>query len=237
MNQSSRGGFLARSRAALDIAASLAVVVGVAIVGYQMLHATSAPLPRNSTLAIPSAPLSLDGAILVGNPSAKVAMLEFSDFQCPFCGKFSAEILPTLRKDFIGTGRLLFAFRNMPIQSHQFAEPAALAASCAADQGKFDAFHDLLFANQKSLNEGSLDKFVTTVGLDRSIYAECVQRTAPGKVKADKDLAHVLGVSGTPVFFVGTLGSNGQLVVRKTIKGTKPVDEYVSAVNQALAAK
>ena len=85
-------------------------------------------------------------------------MLEFSDFECPYCGKFSTEVLPTLQKQYIETGRLLFAFRNLPLKIHPHAEAAAFAASCAGEQQKFWPFHDLLFANPKALEELKLGK-------------------------------------------------------------------------------
>jgi len=164
-------------------------------------------------------------------------MLQFSDFECPFCGKFSTEILPALQAQYIRAGRVLFAFRHLPLESHPNAEAAALAATCAAEQEKFGAFHDLVFANPKALDRNKLAQHSVSIGLDPSSYAACLETTAPARVKADTELARMLGVTGTPSFFIGKLGQDRQLVVRKTIKGTRPLSEFVAAMDEALAAK
>jgi protein-disulfide isomerase len=229
--------FWKRLRVILDTAASLAVVIGATVLVLRMSPAPRTDPPRNREIPVPEAPLSLDGAALIGDPAAQAVMLEFSDFECPFCGKFSAEVLPSLQKQYIESGRLLLAFRHLPLNIHPNAQPAALAASCAAEQNKFAPFHDLLFANPKALDADSLSKYASVVGLDRRSYSSCLEATAPGRVTADTDLAKLLGVTGTPAFFVGVQGPDLKLTVQKTIKGTKPISDFVAAVESALATK
>jgi protein-disulfide isomerase len=229
--------FWKRLRVILDTAASLAVVIGATVLVLRMSPATRTDPPRNREIPVPEAPLSLEGAALIGDPAAQAVMLEFSDFECPFCGKFSAQVLPTLHKQYIESGRLLLAFRHLPLKIHPNAQPAALAASCAAEQNKFAPFHDLLFANPKALDADSLSKYASAVGLDRRSYSSCLEATAPGKVTADTDLAKLLGVTGTPAFFVGIMGPERQLIVRQTIKGVRPMNEFTAAVDDALAAR
>jgi len=95
--------------------------------------------------------ISLDDDPMKGNPDASITIVEFSDFQCPFCAKFHQNTLPQLEQDYISTGKVNFVYRDFPIQSiHPNAVPAALAAECADDQGKFWEMHDMIFKNQRN---------------------------------------------------------------------------------------
>ena len=237
LNAQANNEWKPRMRSVLEIVTSLAVIVAASVLVLQAF----VPKPREATgareIPLPNQPVSLVGAAFIGSPSAPAVMLEFSDFECPFCAKFTAEVLPILQKRFIGTGRLLLAFRNLPGPGHQHAQGAAMAAACAADQAKFEPLHDLLFANPKALDPESVQKYAIRVGLAGAPYTNCIENAASAKVKVDVDLARSLGVTGTPAFFIGTLGPDGRLAVRKTIRGKQAVDEYVAAVDQIIAAK
>jgi protein-disulfide isomerase len=114
---------------------------------------------------------------------------------------------------------------------------AAVAAACAADQKQFAPFHDLLFTSPRALDASSMANHAAAVGLDAAAYRTCLERTGPEQVAADLALAKSLGVSGTPAFFAGAQGPNQQLLVRRTIKGTREVIAFVSAVDDALTGK
>jgi protein-disulfide isomerase len=219
----------------LDTTASLAVIVGATIVLFQWLNPRAVQSTEQRTLTIPSQPVSLDGAMVTGDPRAKAALMVSSDFECPYCARFSLEVLPELEKRYIQPGHILFAFRHLPIRSHRNAEAAALAATCASEQQKFSPFHDLLFANPKDLDSKSLDRYAAAVGIERSAYDSCLARVAPERVKADTDLARQLGVTGTPAFLIGTIAHPSSLVVKSTIAGARPLSDFVSALDAALA--
>jgi protein-disulfide isomerase len=227
------------ARHALDAAASVAVVVGVVVLVFQLRSQKPAagPAPRPTGVTVPKEPLSLDGASLIGNPGATVAILEFSDFECPYCGAFARDVFPTLRTQLIESGRVLFAFRNLPIKGHARAEPAALAATCAMEQGRFESLHETLFGHQKDLDERSLEKYTAFLKVDRPAFAACLKSTGPTKVAADKKEAEALGVTGTPTFFIGTIGPDRKLAVRTAFKGSRPVAEFLAAVDSALTGK
>jgi protein-disulfide isomerase len=221
----------------LEAVSSLAVVVVAAVFVYQWLATPRAPAPpERRPLAVPSEPLSLVGAALIGQPTAPVALLEFSDFECPYCGRFATEVLPVLKEKFISSGRLLFAFRHMPLSNHANARNAAIAAGCAAADGKFEQYHDLLFANPKSMKPDDLRQYAVAVGISEKRYADCVEANTP-QVTRDVEIAKSLGVRGTPAFFVGQIRDRGQtLQVQTVIQGIKSIDEFVGAVQAVIGS-
>jgi len=156
--------------------------------------------------------VSLDDDPIKGNPEAELTIVEFSDFQCPFCAKFHSETLPLLTENYINTGKVNFVYRDFPIQSiHPNAIPAALSAECADDQGKFWQMHDMIFENQKSWQDQEISQSVTTfkeyavmLGLNSKEFDFCLDS---GKymqeIQNDLNDGRAYGVTGTPGFFVG----------------------------------
>ena len=124
----------------MSVAAVLLIVVSVKIL-------IGPPVPPAPPL--PKDPVDLAGAILAGNPSAHVAMIEFSDFECAFCGRFTRDTEPTLWHEYVDSGQLLVAFRHLVLEErHPHALRAAEAGECANRQGQFWPMHDVLFHNQ-----------------------------------------------------------------------------------------
>ena len=151
------------------------------------------------------------GAHVIGNPKAKVVVREFSDFQCPYCRQFSTQTLPTLLAQLPPDVRL--EYHHFPLeQIHPDARPAAEAAECAGRQGKFQPFHDALFADGAWIGTGdtpgALERVASGVGLDLTAYRACVTARL-GKAAVDAGLkeGERVGVPGTPTLFV-----NGYLV-------------------------
>ena len=110
------------------------------------------PVPGGPAALPGSVRASLADAPALGRPDAPVTLVEFSDYQCPFCGRFFSATLSTLKRDYIDTGKVRYVFRDYPLaQIHPQARKAAEAAHCAGDQGKYWEMHDRLFRNQKAL--------------------------------------------------------------------------------------
>jgi protein-disulfide isomerase len=119
----------------MDLTATVAAVVGCAYVvsgGLRQRPATTMP-----TLALPTKPLAISGAPSVGSRTAQVALIEFSDFDCPFCAKFSKDTRPILEERYGSSGQVLFVFKQLPLPIHPEARVAAAGSLCAAKQGKF----------------------------------------------------------------------------------------------------
>ncbi|MFT3767611.1 MAG: thioredoxin domain-containing protein [Minicystis sp.] len=137
-----------------------------------------------------------------GPADAKLTIVEYSDFECPFCGR-AATAVDKLKEKY--GSKVRFVFRQFPLQMHSHAELAAEAALAAQAQGKFWAFHDLLFQNQRDLERASLEKFAQKAGLDMAKFKKALdEHTYADAVKADMKLGMEAKVSGTPSMFIGT---------------------------------
>ena len=176
-------------------------------------------------LTEPKLMLGFDPARVRGNAEASVTIVEFSDFQCPFCGQAYLTVKGVVAKY---EGRVKLAYRDFPLrQIHPQAQGAAEAGRCAAEQGKFWEYHDRLFENQGKLDRASLVEYAEALGLDRKQFESCV---ASGRFQAqiEQDLQDgtISGVNGTPAFFI-----NGTM-----INGAQPAFEFEKVIDAAMAA-
>jgi protein-disulfide isomerase len=205
--------------------------------GDAVAPAPAAKAPRPAPPPLPKEPVSLDGAVLKGRDSAPVAVIEYSEFQCPFCQKFTNTTLPTLIKNYVDAGKVLWAFRNFPLEKiHPNAFKAAAAGECAARQGKFWEMHGALFENPKELDETTLHARARTLQLNESAFTACLSGAADADVRADMKTAQALGITGTPAFFVGRVQPNRTVRLLQRITGAMPVDQFQSAIDAALGA-
>jgi len=160
-----------------------------------------------------------------GSANAPIEMIEFSDFQCPFCLRAD----PTVRQVLSTYGdRIRFVYRHYPLPNHPSARPAAEAAACAGEQGKFWPYHDRLFANPTKLSDADLKQSAAELGLNAAQFNACVD-THKLKAQIDADIkdGEEAGVNGTPAFFV-----NGRM-----ISGAQPYDVFKKIIDEELAAK
>jgi len=185
---------------------------------------------------IPAEPISLDGAVLKGDAHAKVALIIYSDFQCPFCGRFAHDTWPALDSKYVGTGKVKVAFRQFPLEAiHPFALGAAEAAECAGNQGKFWPMHDLLFNNQKQLAANDLSGYADQLRLNRGAFESCMSASTIAKVRADAVSGAALGVTGTPAFLVGAIQPDGHVRVSARLVGARPTADFEAVIDKALA--
>jgi protein-disulfide isomerase len=175
-----------------------------------------------------------DGAMR-GDPKAKVTIIEFADFQCPFCARFVSETLPLIDKEYIQTGKVRFVMREYPLTNiHPYAHKAAEAARCAGDQGKYWQMHDKLFQNQKSLEVTNLKEYAKTIGLDAQAFNDCLDGGKQvEKIQRDVLEAQNLRVNGTPGFFLG-LTTSGDTIKGTYIEGAQPIELYRQIINSLL---
>jgi len=155
--------------------------------------------------SLPQQPIGVSAAsgAVIGNANAAVTIIEFSDFQCPFCEKFFTETYPQLKKEYIDTGKAKLVYRHFPLSIHENAESAALAAECSKEQNKFWEYHDKLFQNQQSLDIASLKKYATDLKLETKQFNDCLDnKKYQSIVQQDLQDGAAVGVSGTPTFFV-----------------------------------
>ncbi len=158
-----------------------------------------------------------------GPATAKVNIVAFSDFQCPFCSR----VIPTMdkiMKDYPGQVRLYF--RHNPLDFHADAPLASQAALAAEAQGKFWEMHDKLFANQQNIKRPDLEKYAQELGLDMPKFKDALDKSAyKGRIDADLALARQIGVQGTPNFYL-----NG-----RNIQGAQPFEEFKKVIDEEIA--
>ncbi len=167
-----------------------------------------------------------DGAPVMGSETAKVTVVEFSDFQCPFCSRVTPTLVQ-LQKDYPEDVKVVF--KHLPLTSIHPRAPAAHAAAEAAHrQGKFWPMHDKIFANQRDLADETFIRYATELGLDVDQFKkDLVSDDVKSRVTADSREAQGLGVSGTPSFFI-----NG-----KYLSGAQPLEAFKAAVDEELKAE
>lgn len=189
------------------------------------------PSPSTSPAPAPSPVVNVKAgeAPVEGSAKAKVEIIEYSDYECPFCGRFYSETLPQIRAQYIETGKVKHVFKDFPLSFHPNAQKAAEAAHCVREQAGDEAYfemHDLLFNNQQSLSPAGYKQWARTIsGVDGAEFDSCLDsgKTA-GIVRANFQEGGQVGVQGTPAFFV-----NGRL-----ISGAQPFQVFQQAIEAEL---
>lgn len=175
-----------------------------------------------------------DDDVVLGDPNAPVTIVEFGDYQCPFCGRYFTEVEPQLRLDYIKTGKTKMVFRDFAFLGPE-SQAAALASECAAEQGKFWAYHDKLYEveivdgkeNNGNLSEGLLKSIASELGLNSESFDSCfASQKYREEVESDYNDGVAAGVNGTPATFV-----NG-----KMISGAQPYAVFKAEIEAALRA-
>jgi protein-disulfide isomerase len=173
---------------------------------------------------------------VLGSDSAKVALVEYGDFQCPYCAKVAREVLPHVRKDYVDPGYVLLAFRNFPLEFHDRALKAAESAYCAGRQGGFWPFHDLLYQSPARLDDGALKEYAVQVGVSLPEFNMCISTDAPPRVRAEADEAQRLRLTATPTFFAGLRLADGKLAVSRRIVGAVTFDRFREVLDGLIKA-
>lgn len=179
--------------------------------------------------------LSPDDDPTIGDSNAPVQVYEFSDYQCPFCQRFFSDSVVQMESEYIDTGKVLFVFKDFPLQQiHPAAVPAAIYAWCAQEQGKWKEFHDTLFEQQQLLSSGQsgLDQIASQANLDADKLSTCLkdnQDKILSEIQSDLQLGSSLGVSGTPSIFIGNKEKG-----YTQIKGAQPYSIIKQTIDQYL---
>ncbi|PIN79406.1 hypothetical protein COV16_04415 [Candidatus Woesearchaeota archaeon CG10_big_fil_rev_8_21_14_0_10_34_8] len=173
-----------------------------------------------------------DGDWIKGEEDAPVTIIEYSDFQCPYCQRFYLQTLSSIEENYIDTGKVKIVFRHFPLSFHQNAQISAEAAECAGEQGMFWEMHDMLFENGSGdgtgLAQTDIEGYAADLGLDTATFSECLDSGKyTEKVQTDIKTGAAQGVKGTPGFIV-----NGVLV-----SGAQPYSVFEQVIEAALAAE
>ncbi len=182
--------------------------------------------PQRSPIEDKEAILQIGNAPSKGSKNAPLTLVEFSDYQCPFCARHTSETLPQLDKEYIQTGKLRYVFRDFPIESiHKDAFKAAEATRCAGDQGRYWELHDRIFANQRTLSQNELTQHANVIGIDPALFSTCMESGKYAEaVRKDMEEGRNLGIAGTPTFFIGRTDPAGMSTT--TIKIMRGAQAY-----------
>ena len=179
--------------------------------------------------------ISVDDDPIIGSPNAPITIIEFSDFQCPFCARFHIQTLPAIMNEYVNDGKVKLVFRDFPIQSiHPNAVPASVAAECANEQGKFKEMHDILFEKQNEWSKKNTEnviilfnQYASKLGLEEKKFDSCLKN---GKyieeIQKDLNDGRTYGISGTPGFFIG----NDQIGFIE-LKGAQPFESFKKIID------
>jgi protein-disulfide isomerase len=182
--------------------------------------------------------ISSDNDPVIGSQDAAITIIEFSDFQCPFCARFHIQTLPIIMDEYINEGKVKLVFRDFPIQSiHPNAVPASVAAECANEQEKFKEMHDILFERQKEWSNqetsGAIELFnqyAREMELKEEQFESCLT-SAKYVEEIQKDLndGRTYGITGTPGFFIG----NDEIGFVE-LKGAQPFESFKKVIDSQL---
>lgn len=172
---------------------------------------------------------SIDTGLLpvIGDPAAPLAIVEVTDYRCPYCRAHSIEVFPSVHADWIAAGRAAYFVLNYSSPAHAPAAEAALAAACANRQGGFAAFHERLFDAVAGDAVDVLSELAAETGLDPRAFDDC--RGAPevrSELERQRNLAEQLGVRGTPTFLVGRLQPDGMLTDMTVLAGLQSLENF-----------
>ncbi|MEE8583953.1 MAG: thioredoxin domain-containing protein [Acidobacteriota bacterium] len=170
-----------------------------------------------------------------GDPSAKLTLIEFTDYQCGFCSRHNRQTAPQIEKEYVETGKLRYASMDLPLEMHKLAFKAAEASHCAEEQGKFWEMHDRLFANQQALEPWN--GHAEALGLDVAQFEECMSVNKYAQaIRADMAEARKAGASGTPSFVLGLTDPDDPAKVKGLtfIRGAVAFSRFKTEIDKAL---
>jgi protein-disulfide isomerase len=169
----------------------------------------------------------------LGSRDAQVLIIEFSDLQCSYCARHASQTLPELRRNYIDTGKIRYAVRDLPLPMHRYAVPAAVASRCAGEQGKFWEMRQAIYLARGRLDQEPYAQMAGELGLDPGRLEECRRDGRQlEKVRADAALAAAEGISSTPAFVIGRIV--GEEFHGETIVGAKPYAVFAAKIDSLL---
>ena len=204
----------------------------------KLLQARPAAPAASAAPAEPPLPaeVATAGAPAKGSSTAPVTIVEFSDFQCPFCGRHFRDTYGQLDREYIATGKVRYVFRHLPLERiHPQAFKASEAAECAGAQKRFWEMHDVLFANQQALMPADLARHAQGLKLDAAAFTACMAGQTAARIRQDMTLAVEAGVRATPTFILGTTLPDGRVKVVRRLSGALPFATFKTAIDGLLA--
>lgn len=215
------------------VTAALAVTVAVFVV----VRWTSTARPSSVSAADIGA-VALNGFKLAGDSAARIVVLEFSDFQCPVCLRFAREVQPTLLDRYVNSGRILWAFRQLPLNlAHREPHPGVLA-ECAAAQGRFWEMHQILVREPVLRSEGDAVHLAASSGVNEARFRDCIGSSAvQSRLAGHAASAAELGIDATPTFLFGLQQTPGLVTIRRVAPGFMSAPVFTEVLDFLIATE
>lgn len=232
------GNHVTRWRTAFEVSTTIAMLcLAAALVwrGWPTGTVTrAAATPGPGGLEAPVEPVSIAGGPAVGSLDAPIVMIQYADFECPYCASFATKTMPLLVDEYVRSGKLQIVFKQFPLSIHSRAEAAAIASVCAWQQDDFWSMHDELFGRLGKLSDNDLLEVAGAIGLDLDRFRTC-QKDGRTRTLVAEDLAEaeLLGVRATPSFLVGYREGDGVKVV-DVIVGAQQADAFRTSMDRLL---
>ena len=169
----------------------------------------------------------------LGAANAPITVVEFTDYQCPFCRRFTQTTFPFLKREYIDTGKVRWVVRDLPLAFHNNARKAGQSVHCANEQGKFWEMRDMLFKNSANLENKHLQSYAEQLGLDETAFDSCLASDRYlNEIEKDSAEAKRIGITGTPTFVIGK--PRGNSLTGKLVVGAQPLKSFSTVINEAL---
>jgi protein-disulfide isomerase len=195
--------------------------------------------PIDRTPLPPTVPVSLDGAHRLGSDAASVGVLEYGDFQCRYCAQFTSNTFSRLERDYVATGKVVLAFRHLPLEEiHLLALRAAEAAECAGQQSSFWPMQVALFRDFDQLSEERFHAIARSLALAPGPFEQCMDGPSSDRlrttIRQSRHDAEMLGIGSTPTFLIGKIDSSHRLRVETVLMGAPTYSDFATAIDQLL---
>lgn len=195
---------------------------------------TQASKPQTRPSPALTSPLLLKGEPALGDASAPLTIVEFSDFECSYCRRFHERVFPQLKSEYINSGLVRFVHKDLPLPFHPHALEAAAAARCAGEQNRYWELYSGLLKQQKCLDCKGVLAIAAEEELDTTTLQACMARESTvAMINANRSEASLHNINATPTFVIGPTQSNGNLDGR-VIEGALPWDTFKSTIDEAL---
>ena len=222
-------------RNAVGFLAGIALGIGgtVVIQWLQAQHLPESSTPKAQPIPALTSPLLLKGEPALGDDSAPLTIVEFSDFECSYCRRFHEQIFPQLKRQYIDTGLVRFVHKDLPLPFHPQALPAAAAARCAGEQNRYWDMYAGLFNQQNCLGCKGVLAIAAEEELNTATLRACMERESTlAVINANRSEASLHNIRATPTFVIGPTQSDGTLDGR-VIEGALPWSTFQSAIEDA----
>lgn len=211
----------------------LLLVGSVLTHGYDFSSGDAATQPTTSSNTIEViGDIELANAKIRGEIEAPITILEYSDFECPFCKRHYSETYPLIEKEYIDTGLVRYVFKHYPLSFHPQAVPAAIASECANLQGRFWDYHDVLFEEGVQGGNEAYKTYAKSIGLTESTFKDCIEKETFSEIIGfETNEGKKIGIKGTPGFVIMNTDESGEKVM---ISGAQPYSVFKQAIDEAL---